>query len=168
MRFSAVAAVSLLSSLAASSPLSGVTSLFQKRWSPPYTPKVFIISMFGPEEGAWLDIPEFDVFAVNVTVPGLSPVYPHIHCTSDFSICQITIGEAEINAATSVSALAFSGMFDLKKTYFMVAGIAGINPEVGTLGSVTFAKYAGKFQIASLSSKVSNMYSSPNRSHVRV
>jgi len=36
----------------------------------------------------------------------------------------------------------FSGYFDLKKTYFMIAGIAGVNPEVATLASVTFAKYA--------------------------
>jgi len=51
-------------------------------------------------------------------------------------------GESEINAATSVTALAFSGYFDLTKTYFMIAGIAGVNPEVATLASVTFAKYA--------------------------
>lgn len=48
----------------------------------------------------------------------------------------------EINAASSMTALAFSTKFDLTKTYFMVAGIAGINPEVATLGSVTFARYA--------------------------
>lgn len=32
--------------------------------------------------------------------------------------------------------------FDLTSTYFMVAGIAGINPEVATICSVTFARYA--------------------------
>lgn len=51
-------------------------------------------------------------------------------------------GESEINAASSVTALVFSGYFDLEKTYFMIAGIAGVNPEVATLASVTFAKYA--------------------------
>ena len=41
-----------------------------------------------------------------------------------------------------MTALAFSPLFNFKKTYFFIAGIAGINPKVGTLGSVGFAKYA--------------------------
>ena len=49
---------------------------------------------------------------------------------------------AEINAANSMNALTFSGLFDFTKTYFMIAGIAGVSPKVATLGSVTFAKYA--------------------------
>lgn len=32
--------------------------------------------------------------------------------------------------------------FDLTTTYFLIAGIAGINPEVATISSVTFARYA--------------------------
>lgn len=35
-----------------------------------------------------------------------------------------------------------SSLFDLKETYFMIAGIAGINPKHGTLGDVAFSKYA--------------------------
>ena len=48
----------------------------------------------------------------------------------------------EINAASSITALTFSNLFDFTKTYFFIAGIAGINPKVATLGSVTFARYA--------------------------
>lgn len=50
--------------------------------------------------------------------------------------------KTEINAASSVSALALSSQFDLTTTYIMVAGIAGVNPEVATICSVTFARYA--------------------------
>lgn len=50
--------------------------------------------------------------------------------------------QAEINAASTITALTFSPLFDLRKTYFMIAGIAGISPKVATLGSVTFARYA--------------------------
>ena len=57
-------------------------------------PKIFIISMFDPEADVWYGVEEFDVLAVNVTVPGLSPVYPDVHCTADGDVCQITIGEA--------------------------------------------------------------------------
>ncbi len=41
-----------------------------------------------------------------------------------------------------MTALTFSPLFDFTKTYFMVAGIAGVSPRVATLGSVTFARYA--------------------------
>ncbi|KAF5387450.1 hypothetical protein D9757_007826 [Collybiopsis confluens] len=51
-------------------------------------------------------------------------------------------GEAEINAATTVTALVFSNLFNLATTYFLIAGIAGINPKVASIGDVTFAKYA--------------------------
>ena len=54
---------------------------------------------------------------------------------------RLTIGP-EINAASTMTALAFSSKFDFTKTYFLIAGIAGISPEVGTLGTVTFARYA--------------------------
>jgi len=71
-----------------------------------------------------------------------SPLYPDAHCTANGDICQLTTGESEINAATTIASLVRSSRFDLTSTYFMVAGIAGINPEVATLGSVTFARYA--------------------------
>jgi purine nucleoside permease len=48
----------------------------------------------------------------------------------------------EINAATTISSLTLSPLFDLTKTYFLIAGIAGINPEVATICSVTFARFA--------------------------
>lgn len=51
-------------------------------------------------------------------------------------------GEAEINAATTVTSVVFSPLFNLTQTYFFVAGIAGVNPKRATTGSATFARYA--------------------------
>lgn len=53
----------------------------------------------------------------------------------------MTAGEGEINAAASIMALWMSGKFDLEKTYFLIAGIGGVNPHVGTTGSVNFARF---------------------------
>lgn len=97
---------------------------------------------FQPETEVWWGIPEFNVIARNISVPGLSPIFPDVHCTADFSICQVTTGESEINAASTITALTLYPLFDLTKTYFFIAGIAGINPERATIGSVTFARYA--------------------------
>ncbi|KAJ6568755.1 purine nucleoside permease [Mycena capillaripes] len=100
------------------------------------------MEQFTPEADVWYNIHEFNVLARNITILGLSPLFPQIHCTSDGEICQLVTGEGEINAASSVSALIYSGVFNLTSTYFMIAGIAGVNPKVATIGDVTFARYA--------------------------
>lgn len=103
----------------------------------PIPVKVMIVSMFGPEGGVWLKhLPLTEA----ITVPGLSPDYPQVHCAAE-GVCLLTTGMGEANAAASVSALVFSGKFDLRKTYWLVAGIAGINPRYGTLGSAAWARY---------------------------
>ncbi|KAF7550897.1 hypothetical protein G7Z17_g5405 [Cylindrodendrum hubeiense] len=83
-----------------------------------------------------------DILAQNISVPGLSPQYPAVHCTADGNVCQVTTGMSEINAATTITALVLSSKFDLKNTYFLLAGIAGVNPKYGTLGSVALARFA--------------------------
>ncbi|KAG6889139.1 hypothetical protein C0995_003499 [Termitomyces sp. Mi166 len=105
-------------------------------------PKVVIISMFKRESDVWYGIPEFNLLARNITVPGLLPLFPDVHCTSDGSVCQLTTGEGEINAATTITSFVHSPSFNLAETYFMIAGIAGVNPKFATTGSVTFARYA--------------------------
>ncbi|KAJ1712871.1 purine nucleoside permease [Aspergillus flavus] len=132
----------LLSSscLAAASPATWQRSVSQAPKKA--APKVFIVSMFEPEAAAWWGIPEFDLLAHNITIPGASPIFPDVHCTADYSVCQLITGEGEINAAITVSSIALHPFFDLTHTYFLVAGIAGVNPKVATIGSATFARYA--------------------------
>lgn len=93
--------------------------------------------MFGPEGDVWVEPLKL---TEAVEVPGLSPDYPAIHCNRD-DVCRLITGMGHTNAATSVMALVFSGMFDLKHTYFLIAGIAGIDPTQGTLGSAAWARY---------------------------
>ncbi|ESZ90088.1 hypothetical protein SBOR_9526 [Sclerotinia borealis F-4128] len=110
-------------------------------------PKVFIISMFSPEADIWYENSYTsgsigNLLAKNITVPGFSPLFPQAHCLADGTVCQLTTGESEINAASTITALTLSIAFDLTSTYFLVGGIAGINPKHGTLGDVAFSKYA--------------------------
>lgn len=102
-------------------------------------PKVVVMSLFEPEMAAWH---QHLNFTHNVTVPGLSPLFPHVFCVDDYSICNVVTGEGEINAAVTVTALTFSPKFDLSKTYVLVAGIGGVNPHKTTLAGVTLARYA--------------------------
>lgn len=111
------------------------------------TPKLFIVSMFANEEETWYGRPDIDLLAKNITVPGFSPLFPDAHCTATGDVCQFTVGEGEINAAASIMALWLSSSFDLTSTYFLIAGIGGVNPHVGTTGSINLARYAIQFDL---------------------
>jgi purine nucleoside permease len=54
----------------------------------------------------------------------------------------VTAGEAEINAAASISSLLLSAKFDFASTYFLMNGIAGVSPKLGTLGTVALSKFS--------------------------
>lgn len=122
MRFSSLAASALvgLSSVLAQNATNGTLS-----------PRVFIIAMFAPEQNIWLA--PYNL-TTNYTVMGLSPKFPQVHCNSNGTICQITTDEGTANAAASIISLTLSPRFNLTKTYFMVSGIAGIKPEVASIG----------------------------------
>ncbi|MFJ1252066.1 purine-nucleoside phosphorylase [Cupriavidus sp. CuC1] len=114
--------------------------------SRPYSPravKVLVIAMFAPEARTWLDHlgP-----TQKIAVPGLSPDAPALLCNRD-AVCVVTTGMGHANAAASMAALLYSRLFDLRKTYFLVSGIAGIDPAQGTLGSVAWARYLVDFGI---------------------
>jgi purine nucleoside permease len=100
------------------------------------SPKVMVITMFGGEAAPWLENLEG---AQAIAVPGLSQEYPEVHCTPD--ICVLTTAMGFANAASSVSALIYDERFDLSQTYFLVAGIAGVDPAQGTLGSAHWARF---------------------------
>ncbi|KAL1893095.1 hypothetical protein Cpir12675_004286 [Ceratocystis pirilliformis] len=113
---------------------------------PKIAPKVLIFSLFPSEADIWYqrwnDSGFDNLNAVQTSAPGLCMLYPHVHCTPDHSVCQVTTGMGEINAAATAMALGLSPKFDLTSTYFLISGIAGVNPLRGTLGSVGLAKYA--------------------------
>ncbi|KUJ13148.1 purine nucleoside permease [Mollisia scopiformis] len=107
------------------------------------TPKVFIISMFKNEAEIWQSAPDrLDVKVNLIHIPGLWKEYPKIYCSKDADVCQVVTGEGLINAALTISALVASPLLDLSKTYFLIAGVAGINPKMGTVGSVVLSRYA--------------------------
>jgi hypothetical protein len=73
---------------------------------------------------------------------GASPLFPYVSCQRTHEVCIVTTGEGEINAAATMMALSLSSLFDLTETYFLIAGIGGVNPYHGTLGTAAFASYS--------------------------
>ena len=70
--------------------------------------------MFSLERDPWLKAMDF---VHNITIPGLSPVYP-IFIVQQIIPFVKSLLEGEINAASSISALTLNPLFDLTKTYF--------------------------------------------------
>jgi purine nucleoside permease len=100
--------------------------------------RVMVVNMFVIEAGPWLKaMPGMR----EIPVPGLTTADPVVRCRAD-DVCQMTTGMGHANAAASIMALVYSGRFDLRRTYFLVAGIAGIDPARGTLGTAAWARYA--------------------------
>jgi len=106
--------------------------------------KVLIINMFSGEAAPFIDNLHL---TQDLAVPGLSPDYPMVHCNTD-DVCELTTGEGHTNVAASVSALEYSGKFDFTSTYFLIAGISGIDPTQGTLGSAAWAHYLVDYGIS--------------------
>ncbi len=106
--------------------------------------KVLIVNMFSAEAAPW-------VAALGplreIPVPGLSSDYPQLRCNAD-GVCQMTTGMGHANAAASMMAVLFSGRFDLRRAYFLIAGIAGIDPARGTIGSAAWTRYVVDMGIA--------------------
>ena len=124
--------------LIAATSLSAVAA---PKASPPVPVKVMVITLFGPEAAPWLaQLP----LVRSVRVPGLSADYPEVKCTAS-GVCLMTTGMGHANAAASTVALALSPQFDLTHAYFVVTGIAGIDPDLGTLGSAAWARYLVDF-----------------------
>jgi len=99
--------------------------------------KALVITMFAPEAQPWIDAFKLDQ---QIAIPGLSPDYPQLRCNAD-DVCLVTTGMGHANAAASTLAVTLDPRFDWRRTYFLIAGIAGIDPKHGTLGSATWARW---------------------------
>ena len=116
---------------------TGLAASLAAHAAEPRPVKVLIITMFGPEAQPWIE-----PFALKeeIAVPGSSPDYPALRCNGD-DVCLLTTGMGHANAAASTLAVTLDPRFDLRKTWFLIAGIAGIDPAQGTLGTAAWARW---------------------------
>ena len=106
--------------------------------------KVLIISMFEPEAAPWIEPLKL---TEKIAVPGLLAESPALRCNAD-DVCLLLAGMGHANVAASTMAVTLDPRFDLRRTYFLIAGIAGIDPARGTTGSAAWARYLVDFGIA--------------------
>lgn len=64
-----------------------------------------------------------------------------LRSNTDGSVLAVLTGVGTIRAATTITALGFDPRFDFSKAYWIVAGIAGVDPHDAPLGSAVWADY---------------------------
>ncbi len=107
-------------------------------------PRVVIVAMFevgadtGDKPGElqyWVEREHLD------RVIPLPAAYHGVRANADGSVIAVLTGGGNTNATATLMALGLDPQFDLRQSYFLVAGIAGIDPADGSIGSAVWADY---------------------------
>lgn len=136
-----IGAILILAALVLTTPI--VTREASAQTDAPRPVKVLVVSMFevgdpaGDTPGeaqSWIEGEALD--EVIEVAGSYSPVY----CNAD-DLCLVVTNVGTANAVATLMAVGMSGQFDLSQSYILVAGIAGIDPADGTLGSAAWAEW---------------------------
>lgn len=107
-------------------------------------PKVVVVAMFEPGKDTgdtpgelqyWVEREKLD------RVLPLPSAYHDVRANADGSVVAIVTGVGNTRAAATIMALGSDARFDFSKSYWLVAGIAGIDPADGTLGCAAWAEW---------------------------
>lgn len=110
----------------------------------PWPVKVVIVTTFerGADTG---DVPgEFQFWVerehLDETLPFPGGIHP-IRANADHSILGIVSGTTLVNAGASIMALGLDPRFDLTHAYWLMNGIAGVDPADASIGSAAWASF---------------------------
>ncbi len=107
-------------------------------------PKVVVVAMFEPGADTG-DVPgEFQFWVEREKLDRVIPLpqaYHDARVNADGSVLGIVTGVGNTRAAATIMALGSDPRFDFSKSYWLVAGIAGVDPLDGTLGCAAWAEW---------------------------
>jgi purine nucleoside permease len=109
----------------------------------PVEVKVVVVTMFeiGADSG---DVAgEFQLWHERQKLDVRYPFAHHhdLYFNPTTGVLGMVTGEGTANSATAVMELGMDPRFDLKHAYWLVAGIAGVDPQDASIGSAAWAKY---------------------------
>jgi purine nucleoside permease len=87
---------------------------------------------------------EFKNWADKFPLPEVLPFpqgYADLHYNPDLHVLGLIAGEGPTHMAASITALANDSRFDFSHAYWLLAGIAGIDPNAGPAGSASWANF---------------------------
>ena len=106
--------------------------------------KVVVITTFEIEQDGQDKGGEFQAWTDQYPLPEHIPFpqsYHELRYNPTEQVLGIVTGEGTARAAASITALGHDPRFDLSHAYWVVAAIAGINPNVASVGSAAWAHY---------------------------
>src|SRR5215469_4043108 len=116
---------------------------FAQAQAKPIEVKVVVVNMFeaGADTGDtpgehqyWVEREHLD------TILPFPQAYHDLRMNKD-GVLGVVTGVGNTRAAATIMALGLDPRFDLSHAYFVVAGIAGIDPAIGSLGSAVWSDY---------------------------
>jgi purine nucleoside permease len=87
---------------------------------------------------------EFGNWVLNLPLPLTIPFpqgYHHLRYNPKLQVLGIVTGEGKSHAAASIMGLGMDPRFDLSHAYWIVAAIAGVDPNKGSVASTAWAKF---------------------------
>jgi purine nucleoside permease len=109
----------------------------------PVEVKVVVVTMFERGADTGDDPGEFQYWVERERLDRVVPFpqgWRNLRMNDD-NVLAVCTGMGTARAAASVMALGLDPRFDLRKAYWVVAGIAGIDPEDGSTGSAAWAEW---------------------------
>jgi len=106
--------------------------------------KVVIVALFEPGEDTGDRPGEFQFWVERENLTRTLPFdagYRKLRTNADGSVLGVVTGAGVTNATSTIMALGMDPRFDFTKTYWIVAGIAGVDPEDASLASAAWANY---------------------------
>jgi purine nucleoside permease len=106
--------------------------------------KAVIVTMYEAEPEASGHYGEFRLWVERLPLPQRIP-FPYglreLRYNPQMGVLGIVSGVGTARAAASIMALGMDPRFDLGKAYWLVAGIAGVNPHAASIGSAAWAEW---------------------------
>ncbi|MCK5909908.1 MAG: purine nucleoside permease [Caulobacter sp.] len=121
----------------------GLSTLAQAQEAKPIPVKVVVLTTFEIGEVTGDRPGEFQPWVEGLPLKETIPV-PGLRHAARWSPETGVLGvmtDMRARARESVAALILSKQFDFSKTYWIVAGIAGVDPKVASIGSAAWARY---------------------------
>jgi purine nucleoside permease len=105
--------------------------------------RAVIVNMFEIGEDAGDTAGEFQLWKERQKLTEKLPFAHHhdLYLNPETGVLGMVTGMGSINSASAVMQLGMDPRFDLSKAYWLVAGIAGIDPEDASIGSAAWAEW---------------------------
>jgi purine nucleoside permease len=106
--------------------------------------RVVVVTMFGSPRDTGDRPGELQRWVEGLPLTEVLPFpvgWQDLHYNPDKQVLVVTTGIGSISTTASIMALGLDPRFDLRKAYWLVAGIAGANPAKAPLGSAVWADW---------------------------